>query len=92
MPKADLTPGFDGPVLLVSQQTEVEAKSVKVGTADLKFAHSESDPWSELEGLEPMMSFIVESSNRMLPGKVLAEVDGDAYLPHYFRMTDFYCG
>ena len=92
MPKVDLTPGFDGPVLLVSQQTEVEAKSVKVGTSELKLTHSETDPWSELEGLEPMMSFIVESSNRMLPGKVLAEVDGDAYLPHYFNMTDFYCG
>ncbi len=92
MPKADLTPGFDGPVLLVSQQTEVTAKSVEIGTSDLTLRESAFDPWSVLAGLEPMMSFLVESSNRMLPGKVLAEVDADAYLPHYFRMTDFYCG
>ena len=92
MPKADLTPGFDGPVFLVAQQTEVKPKSIDIGTAELAFQPSESDPWSELEGLEPMMSFVIESSNRMLPGEVLAEVDPDSYLPHYFRMTDFYCG
>ena len=92
MPKADLTPGFDGPVLLVAQHTEVKPKSVEIGPCEMAFEASDSDPWSELQGLEPMMAFHIESSNRMLPGKVIAEVDADSYLPHYFRMTDFYCG
>ena len=88
MPRADLEPGFDGPVFLVSQQTEVNAKKVEIGTPDLRLKPSELDPWIELEGLQPMVAFCIESSNRMQPGKVLAEVDPEAYLPHYFRMTD----
>ncbi len=92
MPRADLEPGFDGPVFLVSQRTEVEARKIEIGAADLHFQASELDPWIELEGLQVMMGFVIESSNRMLPGKVLAQVDADRYLPHYFRMTDFYCG
>lgn len=92
MPRADLRPGFDGPVFLISQRTEVMPKRIGLGRAELTFTPSELDPWNELEDLEVMMAFVIESHNRMLPGEVLAEVDGDAYLPHYFRMTDFFCG
>lgn len=88
MPRVDLQPGFDGPVLLVSQQTEVEPKRIDIGAPQLKLTPSASDPWHELDSLEPLMGFVLESENRMLPGKVLGEVDGAAYLPHYFRMTD----
>jgi hypothetical protein len=28
----------------------------------------------------------------MLPGRILAEVDPERFLPHYFRMTDFHTG
>jgi acetoacetate decarboxylase len=92
MPRADLQPGFDGPVFLVSQQTEVVTKRAQVGLPTVTFKPSPLEPWSELSSLEPMMGFVLESENRMLPGKVLAEVDGAAYLPHYFRMTDLYVG
>lgn len=92
MPRADLEPGFDGPVFLVSQKTELAPRKIEIGTADLRFQASEQDPWIELDGMQVMLAFLIESSNRMLPGKILAEVEGDAYLPHYFRMTDFYCG
>lgn len=88
MPRADLQPGFDGPVLLVSQQTEVKTKRLHVGVPTVTFKPSQLEPWSELAGLEPMMGFVLESENRMLPGKVLGEVDAAAYLPHAFRMTD----
>lgn len=92
MPRADLEPGFDGPVFLVSQQTEVEARRVEIGTAALTLHPSPLEPWSELGELQVLMAFVIESSNRMLPGKVLAEVDGDAYLPYYFKMTDMFTG
>ncbi len=39
-----------------------------------------------------MIAFYIVSDNTMLPGKVLGEVDPDAYLPHYFKMTDFSVG
>lgn len=92
MPRADLEPGFDGPVLLVSQLTEVEPRTIQTGTASLSFQPSELEPWSELEDVQVMMAFVIESSNRMLPGKVLAEVDAAAYLPYYFKMTDLFTG
>jgi acetoacetate decarboxylase len=91
-PRADLEPGFDWPVLLVAQQTEITTRSIRIGPATVRFSPSESDPWSEFEGMTPLMGFVIESSNRMLPGKTLAEVDGEAFLPHYFKMTDLYCG
>ncbi|MCC7071145.1 MAG: acetoacetate decarboxylase family protein [Deltaproteobacteria bacterium] len=89
MPRADLTPGFDGPVLLVRQQTEVSPRRVHLGTPQLTITPSALDPWHELHTLEPVMGFVLESENRMLPGEVLGEVDAAAYLPHWFRMTDF---
>lgn len=92
MPRADLEPGFDGPVFLVSQQTEVEPRSIGIGTATLTLQPSPLEPWSELGELQVLMAFVIESSNRMLPGKVLAEVDGDAFLPYYFKMTDMFTG
>ncbi len=91
-PRIDLEPGFDGPVLLCSQQTEIEARKVDIGSAEIKFGRSEADPWYEFEGLDPIVAFVIDGSNRMLPGKVLAEVDGDTFLPHYFKMTDFFAG
>ena len=90
MPRADLQPGFDGPVLLVSQRTEVTPRRIRIGPADLRLLPSADDPWSELSGMRVSLAFCIESSNRMLPGEVLGEVDGAAYLPHYFRMTDLF--
>ncbi len=31
------------------------------------------------------MAFYLVSDNTMWPGEVLAKVDGDAYLPYYFK-------
>jgi acetoacetate decarboxylase len=91
-PRIDLTPGFDGPVLLASQRTEISPRSIETGQADVRFQPSAADPWSEFAELTPLLAFYIVSSNRMHPGKVLAEVDGDSFLPHYFKMTDFFSG
>lgn len=91
-PRIDLEPGFEGPVLLASQQTEIEAKSISIGTPEIRFRPSEADPWIEFADLTPMVAFAIESSNRMLPGRVLTTVDPEAFLPHYFKMTDFFSG
>jgi acetoacetate decarboxylase len=91
-PCIDLKPGFDGPVLLCRHKTDVEMKSLEIGNADLKFQLSDADPWAELEDPKVVMAFYLISDNTMLPGKVLAEVDADAYLPYYFKITDFFEG
>jgi acetoacetate decarboxylase len=92
MPKIDLTPGFDGPVFLASQRTEISVHSVMIGTAELTLRPSEHDPWAEIKDPKVTAAFYLESDNTMLPGKILAEVDPDLYLPHYFKMTDFHTG
>jgi acetoacetate decarboxylase len=92
MPRIDLEPGFDGPVFLASQVTEINTKSVEIGSAEFRFRPSDADPWIELKDMTPIAGFYIVSSNRMLPGKILAEVDGDRFLPHYFKMTDFFSG
>ena len=91
-PRIDLLPGFDGPVLLASQQTDINASKVNIGTASMRFAKSTVDPWHTFADATPMMAFMIESSNVMRPGKILAEVDEEAFLPYYFKMADFYTG
>jgi len=92
MPRIDLTPGFDGPVLLASQKTEIRARRVEVGTAEVTLRPSEHDPWAEIGKPEVVAAFCLESDNTMLPGAVLEEVDPELFLPHYFKMTDFHAG
>ncbi len=91
-PRIDLTPGFDGPVLLCSQKTDVEMKSFEIGTPQLTLRESNVDPWAEVEIEQVMIAFYMISDNTMNPGRVIGEVDGDAYLPYYFKMADFPVG
>ena len=91
-PRIDLQPGFDGPVLLCRQQTEVALKSLEVGMPKLTFRPSARDPWAELEVVSPIAGFYLVSDNTMRPGEVVGSVDPAAYLPHYFKMVDFPVG
>ena len=92
MPRIDLTPGFDGPVLLASQRTDLELKSLEIGSARLTLRDSEHDPWAEIGNPEVLAAFFLVSDNTMQPGEILGEVDPAAFLPHYFKMTDFSSG
>ncbi|MFH2128796.1 MAG: acetoacetate decarboxylase family protein [bacterium] len=91
-PRIDLKPGFDGPVLLCRHKTEIDMKRLEIGTAELLLQASDFDPWQELAGAAVTLAFFLESDNTMLPGEVLTEVDGTAYLPYYFKVTDFFGG
>jgi acetoacetate decarboxylase len=92
MPAADLTRGFDGPVLLVRQQTEVEMRSLEIGNAEVTLRESPHDPWAEIALEKTLMAFCLVSDNSMQPGKVVAEVDPQAYLPYSFKGVDFFAG
>jgi acetoacetate decarboxylase len=91
-PRIDLKPGFDGPVLLCRHKTDVQMKTLEIGSAELMLKGSHADPWAELDNPEVVMSFYLVSDNTMLPGEVITEVDPDAYLPYYFKITDFFQG
>lgn len=43
-PRIDLEPGFDGPVFLCKQKTQVEMRSLEAGMAELNFKPSPRDP------------------------------------------------
>lgn len=92
MPRADLKPGFDGPVLLVRQKTDIEMKSLEIGAAQVTLTPSEADPWAEIEVTGAPLAFYLVSDNTMQPGAVLEEVDPDSFLPYYYKMTDLYTG
>lgn len=92
MPKADLTPGFDGPVFLVRQKTEIKMQTLDFGTAEVTFQYSDYDPWSEVVLEKVLMAFYLVSDNTMMPGQVLAEVDPLTYLPYSFKALDFFAG
>ena len=91
-PRIDLQPGFDGPVMLCRQQTDIAMRSMKVGTAEVTLREAEHDPWAEVEIENVIVAYHLVSDNIMQPGSVLREVDGQAYLPYYFKMTDFFSG
>ena len=92
LPKIDLTPGFDGPVLLCRQQTDVQMRSASLGSAEVVVQESADDPWHEVEITQVVISFYLISDNTMLPGKVLTEVDPDEFHPYYYKITDFFSG
>jgi len=89
MPRIDLKPGFDGPVFLCKQRTELELKSLEIGTAEVNFQQSWADPWYEIEITKILVAYYLTSDNTMLPGEIICEVDGEAFLPYYFKMLDF---
>jgi acetoacetate decarboxylase len=91
-PRIDLKPGFDGPVLLCRQKSDVNMKSLEIGSANLSLKKSVADPWVELEDPKVTLAFYLVSDNTLLPGSVITEVDPDAYLPYYFKITDFFSG
>ena len=92
LPRIDLKPGFDGPVLLCKQTTEVALKKAEIGMPTITFKDSPRDPWSEIEVTETLAGFYLVSDNTMRPGEVIAKIDGDAYLPYYFKCLDFPVG
>ena len=88
-PRIDLKPGFDGPVLLCRQQTDVVVKKAEVGMPTITMRESPRDPWAEVEVVAPIAGFFLVSDNTMQPGEVIGTADGDAYLPYFFKMIDF---
>ena len=67
-------------------------RSLELGGAEVHLLPSEYDPWSEIEITNVAAAIFLVSDNTMHPGKVLREVPGDAYLPYYFKITDFFAG
>ncbi len=89
LPRADLKPGFEGAVLLVRQRTEIDYDWFEMGPGEIEFQPSPFDPWAEIECKNVISSYYFKSTNTMLPGEVVCEVDPDKFLPYSFARTDW---
>lgn len=89
LPSASLTPGFDSPVHLVRQKTEIHYESFEMGSGSVTFADSRHDPWGEVPCLGVVAAYYFTSINRMLPGEIVCEADPIAFLPYSFARTDW---
>jgi acetoacetate decarboxylase len=89
MPAANLKPGFDGPILLVKQRTEIEYQCFEMGGGEITFKDSPHDPWSAVKCNRVIAAYYFTSTNRMQPGEVIAEADPEAFLPYSFSRTDW---
>ena len=88
-PSVELGRGFDGPVSLVRQRTEIEMESFEMGSGEVIFQDSPLDPWSEIKVKNILAAYYLVSTNWMLPGKIVGEADPEAFLPYSFLKTDF---
>jgi acetoacetate decarboxylase len=88
-PSVELGRGFDGPVSLVRQRTEIEMESFEMGSGEVIFQDSPLDPWSEIKVKNIIAAYYLVSTNRMLPGKIVGQADPKAFFPYSFLKTDF---
>jgi acetoacetate decarboxylase len=76
---------FEHPPQLVRQVTTTRAKELEFGTAKVTTLPSPYDsPWGKLPVVELLGGMRTLADNTMLPGKVLTEVNGEAFLPYSF--------
>jgi len=78
--------------LLCRHQTDIDMKSFEIGSTEVTMQESAEDPWAEVEIVKVLVAYYMVSDNTMQPGKVLGEVDPELFIPHYYKMTDFYFG
>jgi len=88
-PRADLKPGFDGPVLLVRQRTEIKYKCFEMGTGTICFERSPFDPWEEIKCKRVIGAYFFTGDTTMQPGEVVGEADPEVFLPYSFSRTDW---
>ncbi len=82
--------GFDYPPRLVRQETLIKPQSMEMGEVEIKLGSSVHDPWGELEIVNTLGALYLKTNNTMLPGKVVAEVDPQEFLPYAFIKLDWY--
>lgn len=80
--------GFDYNPRLVREVIECKPKSVEMGEAELRFRHSEHDPWFDVEIVRVYGAVYTVGDNTMLPGSVVAEVDQTDFMPYAFMKLD----
>ncbi len=82
--------GFDHDPWLVQQETSVGPKSMEMGEADIQLNSTIHDPWAEVEIVKVLGALYLRGDNEMLPGKIVAKVDSEQFLPYSYNKWDWY--
>ncbi len=80
--------GFDYNPRLVRQVVQFNPNKIEMGEAELKLQSSEHDPWGDVDIVRVLGAVYSIGNNTMLPGKVVAEVDQNEFVPYAFMKLD----
>ena len=73
---------------LVRQVVQLNPNNVEMGEAELNLQSSEHDPWDDVNIVRVLGAVYSIGNNTMLPGKVVAEVDQNEFVPYAFMKLD----
>ena len=82
--------GFDYKPRLVRERTIFRPNVVEWAEVEVFLAHSEHDPWAEVEIVRLLGGAYTVGHNTMLRGEVVAEVDPVAFEPYAYLKWDYW--
>jgi len=80
--------GFDYKPRLVRDRVTQDKKLMHLGDAELILRPSHHDPWHQVKVKKVYGATYTVSTNTMLPGSVLTEVEEDEFMPYAFMKMD----
>ena len=79
---------FDYKPRLIMEEVVNHRDVIKVGLGSIKFQPSKYDPWAEVEVVKMLGASYSKGYNKMLPGKVMEEVDPEYLIPYAYNKWD----
>ncbi|MGA3084015.1 MAG: acetoacetate decarboxylase family protein [Thermodesulfobacteriota bacterium] len=80
--------GFDYNPRLMREIVRFRRESMKLGEAQMVFRSSKHDYWGDVEIVRVLGAVYSVGNNTMLPGKIVAEADPEAFAPFGFMKLD----
>lgn len=80
--------GFDYNPRLMREIVRFRRSTMKLGEAEMVFRSSEHDFWGDVEIVRVLGAVYSVGHNTMMPGKIVAEADPDAFAPFGFMKLD----
>lgn len=80
--------GFDYKPRLVRQTMVMQPRETRIGRMEVSLPPSDCDPWYEVEVVQPLGAMYIVGNSELLPGEVVAEVEGAAFAPYSFLKWD----
>jgi acetoacetate decarboxylase len=79
---------FDYNPRLVKEVVQMNPNNIEMGEAELNLQSSDHDPWGDVDIVRVLGAVYSIGNNTMLPGKVVAEVDQNEFVPYAYMKLD----